>query len=180
MTGTPSTLRTVTVLQGDVQVSSDPNVVLTTILGSCVAACMYDPKAQVGGMNHFLLPGNVGAFSNSSAECYGVHLMELFVNGLLKKGVRRDRLVAKLFGGARTVPGFSDVGARNAECARRFLEMEGITLVGESLGGCAGRRIQFWPTTGRARQFLMPEIDPKTFVPAKAKPIVSGGDVELF
>lgn len=180
MTRIHSNGKIVNVLQGDHFVSNDENVMLTTILGSCVAACMFDPVAKVGGLNHFLLPGEANPRQSSSAESYGVHLMELLVNGLLKRGARKERLAAKLFGGARTVVGLSDIGARNAECARRFLELESIAYLGGSLGGNAGRRIQFWPTTGRARQSLMREIDATLLAAPKASPLLNGGDVELF
>ena len=101
---------------------SEPDVVLSTILGSCVAACMRDPVAGVGGMNHFLLPGSAEALSSGGdATRYGVHLMELLINGLLKKGARRDRLEAKIFGGAKTIARFSNVGEQNAVFARQFL-----------------------------------------------------------
>ncbi|MDH6235247.1 chemotaxis receptor (MCP) glutamine deamidase CheD, partial [Mesorhizobium soli] len=92
----------ITVMRGEFHVVDRPEVVLTTILGSCVAACLRDPYAGVGGMNHFLLPGTLGA-ARRDAERYGVHLMELLVNGLLARGAQRQRLEAKLFGGARTL-----------------------------------------------------------------------------
>ena len=105
-------------IQGEFCVTDDPNVMLTTILGSCVAACMRDPVAQVGGMNHFLLPGVDDRSKNREAESYGVHLMELLVNDLLRHGARRDRLEAKLFGGAATMQGLCDVGALNGQIRR--------------------------------------------------------------
>jgi len=173
--------KVVNVMQGDYYVTGDEDVMLTTILGSCVAACMFDPQAKIGGLNHFLLPGEANSLRSSTAESYGVYLMELLVNGLLKHGARRERLVAKLFGGARTVAGLSDIGVRNADCAKRFLELEGITYLGGSLGGNAGRRIQFWPASGRARQLVMREINPSVNVAPKTSTVVSdGGDVELF
>ncbi len=143
------------VIQGQFNVSDDPYVVISTLLGSCVAACIRDPVACVGGMNHFLLPGFDENSRGQEAERYGVHLMELLVNGLLQKGARRDRLEAKLFGGARTVEGLSDIGARNASFAEIFLKNEGINYIGGSLGGDAGRRLQFWPVSGRARQAVI-------------------------
>ena len=88
-------------------------MVLSTILGSCIAACMRDPVAGVGGINHFLLPGQSNG-SGGEATRYGVHLMELLINGLLKKGARRERLEAKIIGGAKTISGFSNVGEKNA------------------------------------------------------------------
>ncbi len=98
------------IIQGQYYVSDDPNVVLMTLLGSCVAACIHDPVARVGGMNHFLLPGAGRNTNTREAERYGVHLMELLLNGLLQYGARKDRLQAKLFGGARTIERLSDIG----------------------------------------------------------------------
>jgi hypothetical protein len=93
--------RRILVVQGEYQVSEDPSVVLTTLLGSCVAACMRDPGARVGGMNHFLLPGVAEEAHLKDARSYGVHLMELLVNSLMQRGARRERLEAKLFGGGK-------------------------------------------------------------------------------
>lgn len=165
----------VNIIQGEFKVSDDPNVVLTTLLGSCVAACIRDPVARIGGMNHFLLPGDAGAARD---EQMGVHLMELLLNGLMRKGAQRERLEAKIFGGARMMAGLSDIGAKNAEFAKRFLTYEGVKLVGGDCGGVQGRRIQFQPSTGRALQSYIAQI----VETAPAKPLVrpSVGDVDLF
>ncbi|GGE17878.1 putative chemoreceptor glutamine deamidase CheD [Aureimonas endophytica] len=186
MTRTPGNWRRVHIIQGEAKVDTDPDVVMTTLLGSCVAACIRDPGAGVGGMNHFLLPGDMNAGAQTQSESYGLYLMELLVNGLLKKGARRHALEAKLFGGARTVDGLSDIGAKNGAFAKRFLEMEGIAYVGGDLGGDQGRRIEYWPHSGRARQILMektvaaprrPVAPAPAFRPA---PMPAGGDLELF
>jgi chemotaxis protein CheD len=173
--------RKIHVIQGEYHVTDDPSVVLQTILGSCVAACMRDPVACVGGMNHFLLPGSDGAKGSLEAERYGVHLMELLLNGILKKGGRRERIETKLFGGARTVDGLSDIGARNGQFAERFLKTEGINYIGGSLGGDQGRRVQFWPVSGRARQAVIGAdkivAAPVPVMPAKA---ADTGDVDFF
>jgi chemotaxis protein CheD len=145
-------VRRLHVIQGEFKVSDDPSVVLSTILGSCVAACMRDPVAGVGGMNHFLLPGQ-GAGSGGEATRYGVHLMELLINGLLKKGARRERIEAKIIGGAKTISGFSNVGEKNAEFAQKFLADEGIRIVGSNVGGEVGRKLEYFPVSGRARQY---------------------------
>ncbi len=173
--------RTVHIIQGEYHVTGDPSVMLTTLLGSCVAACLRDPYAGVGGMNHFLLPGRDTRARRLEAESYGVHLMELLVNGLLREGARRDRLEAKLFGGGRTMEGLADIGAMNADFAERFLANEGITCVGGSLRGDQGRRVQYWPVSGRARQsylaadkFAPPQSLTRPAIPA------GGGTVELF
>ncbi|WP_245409719.1 chemotaxis protein CheD [Pararhizobium haloflavum] len=171
------------VIQGEYAVSADPNVVLTTILGSCVAACLRDPVAGVGGMNHFLLPGAAQAASGNAATRYGVHLMELLINALLKSGARRDRLEAKIFGGAQTISQFSNVGQQNAEFAMQFLSDEGISVVGSSTGGDQGRKLEYWPVSGRARQHALSGRERtrtiELLTPPPPKPPVDNG-VEFF
>lgn len=175
--------RRVHVVQGEFHVTGDPDVMLTTILGSCVAACLRDPLAKVGGMNHFLLPGNSQeAGTGTDMVRYGVHAMELLVNGLLREGARRERLEAKLFGGARMLEGLTDIGTQNAEFARYFLQRERISFTGGSLRGDRGRRVQFWPASGRARQMTMEQGEATVFAAerrAKAAPS-DVGSVELF
>ncbi|CCB67514.1 MULTISPECIES: chemotaxis protein CheD [unclassified Hyphomicrobium] len=180
MTTASTAEKRVHIIQGEFFVTDDRNVMVTTILGSCVAACIRDPLAGVGGINHFLLPGELG--STQQAERMGVHLMELLVNGLLKAGARRDRLEAKVFGGARTVRSRSDIGKNNADFAMRFLKAEGITYVGGSTGGAQGRRIQYWPVSGRARQILLTgptEIERPVKLPV-ASLVDNAGELELF
>lgn len=139
------------VVQGEQAISAEPDIVLTTILGSCVSCCMRDPVARIGGMNHFLLPGG----DERTGVRYGLQAMELLINRLLGSGARRDRLEAKLFGGGRLVRGLSDIGSQNAAFAEKFLKDEGIAYLGGSLGGDHARRVQYWPVSGRARQFLV-------------------------
>ncbi len=177
--GSASSERRIHVVQGEFAVTEDPSAVFTTILGSCVAACIRDPLAGVGGMNHFLLPGEEGA----SGLRYGVQAMELLVNGLLQRGAQRSRLEAKLFGGARVMGGLSDIGAQNCVFGERFLQDEGIRYLGGSLGGEQARRIQFWPVSGRVRQlFVAPHEAPKVVRerPVIVPPAQDDGLVELF
>ena len=175
-----ATEKRVRVIQGEYRVSDDPNVVLTTILGSCVSACLRDPFARVGGMNHFLLPGRAESAPTQEAERYGVHLMELLVNGLLQQGARRQNLEAKLFGGARIVKGLSDIGRMNGEFAKRFLETEGIKIASHSLGDERGRRVEYWPVTGQARQSFVDSVrEPQPAEVVRHQP-VSTGSLELF
>ena len=178
--------RRINIVQGEQHVDNSPDVVLTTLLGSCVAACLWDPEAGVGGMNHFLLPGSepeAGDLSGVSMR-YGVYAMELLVNALLRKGAQRGRLQAKLFGGACMVQGLTDVGELNAAFAERFLRAENIPLVGGSLRGTYGRRIQFWPSSGRARQAQLQREPLAIFQEernaALPKPLGNAGVVELF
>ena len=138
---------------GNTYVTSDANEILTTILGSCIAACIRDPNRGIGGMNHFLLPDGCGR--DRDARCYGVNAMELLINGILKRGGNRHGLEAKIFGGANVVAALSDVGARNAAFARQFLGDEGIAVVGGDIGGTSARRVQYCPKTGKARQVLV-------------------------
>ena len=173
------------VIQGEYAVSSDPRELLTTVLGSCVAACLHDPERGVGGMNHFLLPGP-GVGDARASERMGVHLMELLLNGLMRQGAQRDHLEAKLFGGARMMQGLSDIGAKNAEFARNFLKYEGIRLIGGDTGGERGRRLQFWPVTGRARQsYIAAGVESANRASANRTPAPAleraiAGDVDLF
>lgn len=167
------------VMEGQFHVSDDPELVLTTVLGSCVAACLRDPVARIGGMNHFLLPGDGDRAQSRDAERYGVHLMELLVNGLMCRGAHKGRLEAKLFGGARTIFKSSDVGKMNANFAEHFLKNEGIAIVGGSLGGKSGRRVEYWPLSGRARQISIGEVEVPTAPRAPTMP-ANDGDLELF
>ena len=172
--------RTVHVHQGQFKIGSSADMVLTTVLGSCVSACLHDPVAKVGGMNHFLLPDTVGS-GGSEETRYGVHLMEVLLNALLQAGAQRQRVTAKVFGGARVVAGLSDIGARNAEFVVRFLKAEGIPVLGQSLKGDMARRLQFWPASGRTRQLLLsaPVAEPKPISIAPSQ-VGTGGDLELF
>lgn len=171
--------RKIHVIQGEFHVAQGDDVVLTTILGSCVAACIRDPMTGMGGMNHFLLPGEAG----DEGMRYGVQSMELLLNDLLRKGCRRDRLEVKLFGGAHLFDGLSDVGGQNSTFAERFVRDEGLRHVGGSLRGDRARRIQYWPGSGRARQILLAPTEAKVFVTERrqpAAPIQDSGALELF
>lgn len=165
--------------QGDHAVSGDPDLMLTTILGSCVAACIWDPVSRIGGMNHIVLPdAPEGDLMRASV---GANAMELLINGIVRRGGDRMRLQAKLFGGANMISGLSDVGARNARFAREFLAAEEISCLSESLGGRHGRRVQFWPSTGRARQMVLSDAEVPMAEFAPRLPNAPGGtDLELF
>lgn len=168
--------KTITIIQGDFAVSGDPAVVMSTVLGSCVAVCLYDPDAGVGGMNHFLLAGNGDARSDDMR--YGVNAMELLINQLLRAGAARDRLSAKLFGGARMTTHARDIGLSNATFAQTFLKDEGIPCVSQSLGGAQARRVQFKPVSGAARQLQIAGTAPDLLIERKPKPPAS--EITLF
>lgn len=166
------------IVQGEQRVSQAPGERIATLLGSCVAACLHDPIAKLGGMNHFLLPGDEEE-PHGHGERVGVHAMEVLINALLSRGATRSRLEAKLFGGASTMRGLSDVGALNAGFALRFLEREGIRLASSCLGGERGRRVQFWPATGRARRSFMTAPEPAC-APTVPRFAPTTGALELF
>jgi chemotaxis protein CheD len=183
-----ATVMRIHVVQGEQHVDNDPSAMLTTILGSCIAACLWDPVSGFGGMNHFLLPGEENQTADprspGPSTRYGVHAMELLVNDLLRRGAKRPNLQAKLFGGARMISGLTDVGHLNATFAERFLQAEGIAIVGGSLRGSNGRRIQFWPSPGRARQVLLRAdtlaVFQTEYQASVSKPPAPTGAVELF
>lgn len=173
--------RRVHVVQGQYYVTADPNVVLTTTLGSCVAACIRDPLLSLGGMNHFLLPDG-GDRSGAEAARYGAYAMELLINGLLAAGARRERLEAKLFGGGHLINKLADVGEKNVTFAEAFLARENIPVVGGSVRGEHARKIEFWPTLGRARQMALVRGEREVFASESAAPVKApaAGQVELF
>ncbi|MFT4782475.1 MAG: chemotaxis protein CheD [Paracoccaceae bacterium] len=165
------------VIQGEYAVSDKPNVVISTLLGSCVSACLWDDKAHIGGLNHIVL--STEASGDSRSAYHGINAMEILINDLVKLGASRGRLQAKIFGGARMIKGLSDVGASNAAFVQSFLERDGIPCISKSVGGTSARKIQFWPTTGRARQMLVGAGDIREEVPVVRAPPPSD-DVELF
>lgn len=164
-------------------VTDETTTVLTTILGSCVAACVFDPVARVGGMNHILLPGKAEDQMDARVGMYGSNLMELLLNDLFKKGAVKKNLEIKLFGGARMGMSALQTGRRNVEFIQDFIRNEGLNVVSESLGGTQGRRIEFHPVTGKTRQRLLDEV---TFERDELKPVIaappvpSAGSMELF
>jgi chemotaxis protein CheD len=176
--------RKIAVIQGEYRVVDDPNVVLTTVLGSCVAACMRDPLAGVGGMNHFLLANPQNGAAGADQVRYGAYAMELLINDLLKRGARRDRLEVKLFGGAKLFDTLQDIGDSNASFAEQFMRDEGIPVSGGSLRGRSARRVEFWPISGRVRQRMVEDrsvAEQETRLVRRAPPAPADtGAVELW
>jgi chemotaxis protein CheD len=126
------------------------DLVLVTVLGSCVSACIRDYQNGVGGMNHFMLPEGASDPVGLPAR-YGVYAMEVLINQVLKSGGRRDRLEAKVFGGGNVLRGFSanTVGERNAAFVLRFLADEQIRLVAKDLLDSCPRKVYYFPASGR-------------------------------
>ena len=157
--------------QGEQAVGRDEDMVITTLLGSCISICLWDPVAGVGGMNHLLLPDmNTGAGNTAGAVA-----MDRLINEMVPLGAVRSRLQAKLFGGSSMLGGRTDIGARNAEFGRTYLKNEAIPCEADDTGGERARRLRFWPATGVAQMKYV------LVAPTEAAPSsVSTNEVELF
>jgi len=180
----------VKVMPGEYFVSAD-DIVLATVLGSCVAACVWDPSARVGGMNHFMLPGDGSRTGRHDwiglAGRYGVFAMEQLINELIKRGARKANLEAKVFGGSAVLKNLTalNVGERNADFVLDFLRTEGIRLAAQDLLDVCPRRVVFFPASGRALCRKLPQADASIVnaeqqYNARINTAKSGGDVELF
>ncbi len=127
---------------------------ITTVLGSCVSACIRDKKLGLGGMNHFMLPHSDQLTSwdmSSQAARYGSYAMEVLINDILKNGGRRENLEVKLFGGGRVLNINSNVGNKNIDFVREYIHAEGLTTLVEDLGDIYPRKVIYFPDSGRAR-----------------------------
>jgi chemotaxis protein CheD len=178
----------VKILPGEFYVTREP-LVLVTVLGSCVAACLRDPLTGIGGMNHFMLPeaADAGNPASSSAR-YGAFAMELLINQLVKLGARRHALQAKVFGGGNVLPGLqqSNVGERNAAFVLGYLSLESIQVLARDLLDDCPRKIYFFPDTGRVLVKKLRSIHNATVADrersyrARLVRAPIAGDVELF
>lgn len=146
----------VKVLPGEYYVT-DEDMIVSTVLGSCVAVCLTDPGRRIAGMNHFLLPEGGGATGR-----YGVYAMELLINGLMKAGARRHMLEAKVFGGAAVIRGATaiQIGQRNVAFVDAFLEREGIRVAARDVLGSDARKVLLFPDTGRVLAKRLSEAQP--------------------
>lgn len=142
----------VKILPGEYYVSNR-ELVMVTVLGSCVGACIRDRIRGIGGINHFMLPDDKRNEDTrtGSALRYGDYAMEILINQLIKLGAQRNNLEAKVFGGGNVLPGFThnSVGERNARFVRDYLKTERIPMVAQDLLGNYPRKVYFFPVTGR-------------------------------
>ncbi|MBU6995566.1 MAG: chemoreceptor glutamine deamidase CheD [Ferrovum myxofaciens] len=166
------------------------DMVLVTVLGSCVAACLWDRVAGLGGMNHFMLPDDLreGGTPLSVAGRYGAYAMELMINRLIKAGARRNHLEAKVFGGAEVLRGFTTarIGERNAEFILEYLQTENIPVTAQDLMDIYPRKVYFFPNTGKILVKRLRSVHNDTIVTREQRyserirgTDISGG-VELF
>ncbi|WPB57797.1 chemoreceptor glutamine deamidase CheD [Xylophilus sp. GOD-11R] len=175
----------VKVLPGEYFVSNE-QLVIMTVLGSCIAACLWDSRAGIGGMNHFMLPESDAADVSGR---YGSYAMELLINEMMKAGARRENLQAKIFGGAQVMAGFTtmNVGERNTSFVQEYLRTERIPLLAEDVLDIHPRKVCFFPTTGKAMVKRLAHAHPESLLSqerrgnaATVAQTTSGGSVDLF
>lgn len=170
------------VLPGELHVTNE-DIVIATVLGSCVSACVRDVNRRIGGINHFMLPFVLRGDDAGSAR-YGVTALEVLVNKIVGTTGKRSDLEVKVFGGGRVINGSGDVGRSNIDLVRAFFKNEGIAISSEDLGESYARRIRYWPRTGRAQVQRIPMARAKEVVVIEEKVSheIAGdaGSVELF
>lgn len=172
----------VKVLPGEYFVHDEDILVLTT-LGSCIAACLWDRNARIGGMNHFMLPEGSG-----SSGRYGSYAMEVLINEMLKRGAQRSSLEAKVFGGGQVISGMNsiNVGERNTQFVLDYLKTERIPVVSKDVLDIYPRKVCLLPASGKAMVKRLAATHPEALVAQdrlaaqKAAPVVSGGSIDLF
>lgn len=175
----------VKVLPGEYFVSNE-NVVIQTVLGSCIAACLWDSRTHVGGMNHFMLPE--GDAADQSGR-YGSYAMEVLINEMMKLGARRETLQAKIFGGGQVMANFTalNVGERNTQFVQNYLATERIPVIAEDVMDIYPRKVAFFPVTGKAMVKRLAHAHPDLLVEEKTRGSAAavaqsnhGGSVDLF
>ncbi|MDV7338695.1 chemoreceptor glutamine deamidase CheD [Terasakiella sp. A23] len=146
---------------GDHYVTKKEDEMLVTTLGSCISACVRDTALGIGGMNHFMLPSSdTGNWSGVSASMrYGNYAMEVLINDILRMGGARNRLEIKVFGGANMFESSMLVGTKNIEFVETYLRIEHMAVSAQHLGGEQGRRIIFFPQTGKVKMKLLDQQD---------------------
>jgi len=168
---------------------TNKDMLIVTVLGSCVSACIRDRTTGLGGMNHFMLPDGGGAGSPVSASArYGTYAMEILINDLLKAGAKRENLEAKVFGGGAVLKGFTaiNVGERNAAFVLNFLKTERIRVVAEDLNDIHPRKVYFFPRTGKVLVKKLMQTHNDTLVKreveyaSRLKKAPVGGEIDLF
>ncbi|MDB5727677.1 MAG: cheD [Noviherbaspirillum sp.] len=166
------------------------NMMIVTVLGSCVSACIRDRVTGIGGMNHFMLPevGRDGDSPVSASMRYGTYAMEVLINDLLKAGARRENLEAKVFGGGHVLRGFIaiNVGERNAQFVRQYLRAENIRVLAEDLNDIYPRKVYFFPRTGKVLVKKLKQLNNNTIAnreqdyASRLQTVPVAGAVELF
>ncbi len=178
----------VKVFPGEFYVTSKADEVLVTVLGSCVSACIRDPIARVGGMNHFMLPHHAsGSWGDDLKSArFGNFAMEKLINELIKSGASRERMEIKVFGGGNVTESSNAVGSDNAAFVLRYLQAEGLRCAAQDLGGQLPRRIHYYPSTGRVVRKLLGTSETyavnreETDYSSRLLSQKTSGDIQLF
>lgn len=147
-----SGMPTAKILPGEFYVTSHDEVI-TTILGSCISACVRDPRIGIGGMNHFMLPisNSASPVQKADAARYGNFAMEQMINDILRNGGKREYLEIKIFGGGRVMRGVTDVGEKNINFVKEYITMEQLKLAAEDVGGNYPRKVMYMPKSGKVK-----------------------------
>jgi chemotaxis protein CheD len=177
----------VKVLPGEYFVHDEDLVILTT-LGSCIAACLWDRNARVGGMNHFMLPDGSGPGAQGSGGRYGSYAMEVLINELLKRGATRMTLEAKVFGGGAVISNMTsiNVGERNTKFVMEYLQTERIPVVSKDVLEIYPRKVCFFPASGKAmvKRLAPTSVDAlaaqERAAAQQVVPAATGGSIDLF
>lgn len=164
------------------------NMLLVTVLGSCVAACIRDTRLGMGGMNHFMLPDSEAAQTEATGARYGTYAMEVLINHLLKLGARREHLEAKVFGGGNVLAGLvqANVGHKNAAFVESFLKMENIRIAARDLADVHPRKVYYFPATGKVLVKRLRAMNNATVVERESEyrsrltKVPEAGEIELF
>ena len=180
------------ILPGEYYVTKDDELV-TTVLGSCISACIRDRVLGIGGMNHFMLPETNEQKLNAGAENvvgnatrYGNYAMEHLINDILSNGGKRKNLEVKLFGGGKILPTLGDVGLKNINFALDYIDTEALNLVSQDLGDIYPRKVIYFPKTGKVKMKKVKDLHNETIAIRETKyrttiknePVVS--EIELF
>ena len=176
----------VKVLPGEYFVTAE-NIVICTVLGSCIAACLWDRVRNVGGMNHFMLPDSDSADASGR---YGSFAMEMLINEMIKLGARRESMQAKIFGGGQVMANFTtmNIGQRNTEFVTQYLQTERIPIVSEDVLDIYPRKVVYFPATGKVMVKRLAHAHPEALVAqerargsaAQLAKTNAGGSVDLF
>lgn len=164
------------------------NMMIVTVLGSCVSACIRDPVAKIGGMNHFMLPDRGGGEKSpmGMSARYGAYAMEVLINNLLQKGADRSRLEAKVFGAGHVMSCMTDVGRRNAGFVLDYLKHEQIKVLAHDLGEAYPLKVYYFPHTGIVKVRVLRHMHNDTIAlreksyRAMVESSPDAGNVELF
>lgn len=180
------------ILPGEYYVTLE-NELVTTVLGSCISACIRDRELGIGGMNHFMLPETTAEKMKQGSDAmignatrYGNYAMEHLINTILTNGGKRKNLEVKVFGGGKIIPTLSDVGERNVQFVLDYIDQEGLNLISKDLGDIYPRKVIYFPKTGKVGMKKIQDLHNDTIAQrerqysSNIKALPVEGDVELF